>query len=120
MSETARILVVDDEDMMREFLLEVFAEHEPLGAANGEEALAILAQHPVDLVISDLKMPGVDGLELLRRIKQDYRETEVIIVTGYASLRTASECVAAGAAEFLKKPFTIKQISAAVEKVLGA
>lgn len=120
MSETAKILVVDDEDMMRDFLLEVFAEHEPLGATNGEEALKILAQAPVDLVISDLKMPGVDGLELLRRIKQSHGDTEVIIVTGYASPRTASECVEAGAAEFLKKPFTIKQIRAAVDKVLGA
>ena len=106
--------------MMREFLLEVFAEYEPQGAASGEEALTLLAKQSFDLVISDLKMPGVDGLELLRRIKERDQNTEVIIVTGFASRQTASDCVAAGAAEFLKKPFTIRQIKSAVSKVLGA
>lgn len=120
MPGTAKILVVDDEDMMRDFLLEVFADQEPLGAENGEAALELLAQHQVDLIISDLKMPGVDGLELLRRVKQMNQNTRVIIVTGYASAQTASECVEAGAAEFLKKPFTIKQIKAAVDRVLAA
>jgi DNA-binding NtrC family response regulator len=120
MPETTKILVVDDEEMMRDFLLEVFAEHEPLGAADGEEALELLAQQSFDLVISDLKMPGVDGLELLRRIKERDQGTEVIIITGFASRQTASDCVTAGAAEFLRKPFTINQIKKAVDKVLGA
>ena len=118
MSQAVKILVVDDEEIMREFLLEVFASYEPLGAANGEEALSMIREQPISLIITDLKMPRMDGLELLRRAKEFNDAIKVIVVTGYASLETASDCIRAGAADFIKKPFSIAQIRESVNKAL--
>lgn len=120
MTENTKILVVDDEEVMREFLLEVFSMHDPICAQNGEEALSLLKEHSISLVITDLKMPQMDGLELLQRIKQFDQSIRVIVVTGYASLQTASECIHAGAADFIKKPFSIAQIRESVKKALEA
>ncbi len=120
MPDPKKILVVDDEEVMREFLLEVFSAQDPMGAHNGETALEMIQQNPVDLVITDLKMPGMDGLTLLKKIKEHDKGIKVIVVTGYASLQTASECIQAGAADFLKKPFSIAQIRAAVQNALGS
>lgn len=120
MSENRKILVVDDEEVMREFLLEVFSAQEPLGAQSGEDALQVLRSNPVGLVITDLKMPGMDGLTLLKKVKEFDSSIKVIVVTGYASLQTASECIQAGAADFLKKPFSIAQIRNAVESAIGS
>ncbi len=119
MSEERNILIVDDEDVMREFLLEVFAAQNPLGAQSGIEALSLIQENPVKLVITDLKMDPMDGLTLLRKIKEHDRSIKVIVVTGYASLQTASECIQAGAADFLKKPFSIAQIRTAVQTAMG-
>ncbi len=119
MQDTKKILVVDDEEVMREFLLEVFSTQEPLGAHNGEEALTMISENPVGLVITDLKMPGMDGLTLLKKIKETDKSIKVIVVTGYASLQTASECIQAGASDFLKKPFSIAQIRKAVQSAIG-
>lgn len=120
MTDTKKILVVDDEEVMREFLLEVFSTQEPLGAHNGDEALLMISENPVGLVITDLKMPGMDGLTLLKKIKETDRSIKVIVVTGYASLQTASECIQAGASDFLKKPFSIEQIRKAVHAAIGS
>lgn len=120
MQNNRRILVVDDEEVMREFLLEVFTAHQPLGARDAEQALELVQSEQVELVISDLKMPGMDGLELLRRIKDFNSDIKVIIITGYASLKTASDCIQAGASDFLKKPFSISQIKEAVDKLIQA
>ncbi len=109
MTDNGRILIVDDEEVMREFLLEVFASYEPLSAKDGEEALAVLRENDVSVVITDLKMPQMDGLELLRRTKELNHEIRVIVITGYASLETASDCIRAGAADFLKKPFSSRK-----------
>jgi two-component system response regulator (stage 0 sporulation protein F) len=117
MQLNGKLLVVDDEEVMREFLLEVFASYGPLEASDGKQALQIVESQDVALIISDLKMPGMDGLELLRRIKEQQDGIKVIIVTGYASAKTASDCLAAGAAAFLTKPFSISQIVRAVEQV---
>ncbi|MCK4857950.1 MAG: response regulator [candidate division Zixibacteria bacterium] len=118
MKTDPRILVVDDEAVMREFLLEILENYQPLGVEDGEKAWQLIQSQEVSLVISDLKMPGMDGLELLRRIKQYDEDIPVIIITGYASLQTSYECIRRGAAGFLKKPFTISQIRAAVDKVM--
>jgi hypothetical protein len=118
MANDAKILVVDDEEVMREFLLEVFSTHSPMCAENGEEALRLLKENPIAVVITDLKMPRMDGLELLRRIKDFNPGIQVIVVTGYASLQMASDCIRAGAADFLKKPFSIAQIRNSVNKAL--
>lgn len=119
MTNNGKILIVDDEEVMRDFLLEVFAPYEPLSARDGEEALAALLGNHVAVVITDLKMPQMDGLELLRRAKEMNREIKVIVVTGYASLETASDCIRAGATDFLKKPFSIAQIRDSVARALA-
>ena len=118
MTPNQRIMIVDDEEVMRDFLLEVFAESEPIGAESGEAALELLQANPVDLVITDLKMPGMDGLSLLKQVKQIDSKIRVIVVTGYASLQTASACIQAGASDFLKKPFSIAQIRNAVQEAM--
>ena len=119
MTDNGKILIVDDEEVMREFLLEVFASYQPLSAKDGEEALAVLQENQVSVVITDLKMPQMDGLELLRRAKELNHDIIVIVVTGYASLETASDCIRAGAADFLKKPFSIAQIRDSVTRAMA-
>jgi DNA-binding NtrC family response regulator len=119
MTGNGKILIVDDEAVMREFLLEVFASYQPLSARDGEEALTVLQANQVSVVITDLKMPQMDGLELLRRAKEYDHDIRVIVVTGYASLETASDCIRAGAADFLKKPFSIAQIRDSVTRAMA-
>jgi DNA-binding NtrC family response regulator len=119
MTDNGKILIVDDEEVMREFLLEVFAPYEPLSARDGEEALVVMQGNNVSVVITDLKMPQMDGLELLRRAKELNHNIRVIVVTGYASLETASECIRAGAADFIKKPFSIAKIRDSVTRAMA-
>ncbi len=118
MTANQRIMIVDDEEVMRDFLLEVFAENKPIGADSAETALELLQQNEVDLIITDLKMPGMDGLSLLKQVKKQNSKIKVIVVTGYASLQTASDCIQAGASDFLKKPFSIAQIRNAVAEAV--
>jgi DNA-binding NtrC family response regulator len=119
MTYNGKILIVDDEEVMREFLMEVFAPYEPLCAKDGEEAINVLQGNSVSVVITDLKMPQMDGLELLRRAKEMNSDVRVIVITGYASLETASDCIRAGAADFLKKPFSIAQIRDSVTRAMA-
>jgi len=79
-------------------------------AASGDAALALLEENVYDLVITDLKMGGPDGLEVLRRVKAHSPATTVVIMTGYASLDTALEAIRGGAYDYLTKPFTLEEI----------
>jgi len=103
-----KILVADDEKMKRITLAQDLAAqgHEVVTAGDGAEALERLAAGGFDVVVTDLKMPNVDGLELLRRIKQDgLARAEVIVMTAYGSIRLAVEAGKLGAFDFLTKPF---------------
>jgi DNA-binding NtrC family response regulator len=103
-----KILVADDEKIKRITLADDLATqgHEVVTAADGEEALEKLAAQPFDVVVTDLKMPKLDGIELLKRIKQgDLAEIEVIMMTAYGSIPVAVEAVKLGAFDFLTKPF---------------
>jgi len=116
-----RILVVDDEESIRTVLTEVLTDDgfRVTQAANGLEALAVLKDVPHSLVISDIKMPEMTGIELLKKIKQTIPATEVIIITSYASLDTAIEALRYGAYDYLFKPFEdIKLISAAAIRAI--
>jgi len=103
-----RILIADDEKMKRVTLADDLEAqgHEVVAAADGHEALRRLEQEVFDVVVTDLKMPGIDGIELLKRIKQSpWAATEVIMMTAYGSIPLAVEAVKLGAYDFLAKPF---------------
>ncbi|MEO0085626.1 MAG: sigma-54 dependent transcriptional regulator [candidate division WOR-3 bacterium] len=87
-------------------------------AGSVADALRVLESAPVDLVITDLKMPGASGLELVRHVRENLRDTEVMMITGFASVESAVDAVKAGAEEYLAKPFTGDELLAAVERVL--
>lgn len=119
-STKERILVVDDSPDTLELLQRNLESkgYRVLIAPGAVEAIKILEAVPADLVITDLKMPEVDGLTLVRHIHENYKSTEVIMITGYPSIEGAVEAVKTGAEEFLAKPFTDEELFSAVQRVL--
>jgi len=116
---THKILIVDDEKNTREGLkwaLESQAE-EVLLAGDGEEALDILVEETIDLVVSDLKMPKTDGMELLNKIRDDFPEIEFVMLTGHGTIETAVEAMKVGAFDYLIKPVNIEELSILVKRV---
>ncbi len=114
------IMVVDDELVVRKSLLHWFKKmgQEVETAASGREALRKLKSIPTDLMFVDIKMPGMDGIELLRKVKTDYPETSVIIITAYGSIESAVTAMKMGADDYLLKPFNPNQLSLLMEKVM--
>lgn len=102
----ARVLVVDDEQDFREMLALHLKDKclQVLTADSGEKALDVLLNSPVDVVILDVKMPGLSGIETLRWIKKDHPGVEVIILTGFASLEASTQGMEIGAFDYLLKP----------------
>ena len=121
MPEREQILIVDDAPDT----LEVMQRHLTAGGfrvipvPGVTEAVRALESVQVDLVITDMRMPRIDGLELVRHIRQNYRDTEIIMVTGYASIPGAVEAMQTGVQEYLAKPFTEAELMAAVERTLA-
>jgi two-component system response regulator PilR (NtrC family) len=114
------ILVVDDELSMREFLA-ILLEREgytPVTAANGSEALSLLEQENFDLVISDVNMPGLDGISLLERIKSSSPETAVLMITAFSTTEQAVEAMKFGAYDYIAKPFKVEEIKLLVRNAL--
>lgn len=101
-----RILVVDDEPAIREFMAIAFGEegYTVETAGSGEEALRILTERPVHTVFTDIRMPGIDGVELLKRVRLKWQETEVVIMTSHATVETAVNAIRQGAYDYLVKP----------------
>jgi len=116
----ARILVVDDEAIARDNLALALGRqgHETLTAASGTEALELLAGADFDLVLTDLMMQGMDGLDLLRAVRLRHPDTEVVVVTGYPTVKTAVEAMHAGAYHYLAKPYDLDEARALVQKAL--
>jgi len=116
----ARILVVDDELSMREFLGILFEKegHSVRLAEGGEAALQRLDDDEFDLVITDLKMPGVDGLEVVEKVKAVAPDTQVIVITAFATTETAVEAMKRGAYDYVMKPFKVDAIKVVVHKAL--
>jgi len=114
----SRILVVDDEAVVRESLSSWFEEdgHVVASAGNAQEALGILRKDPWDLALIDIKMPGMDGLELQRRIREVAPNTMVIIMTAYASVDTAVQALKEGAYDYITKPFDPEHLTHLVRK----
>jgi len=107
-SERASILIVDDDETMRDACRQVLGSEDFIlkEASAGEEALEIVRREFFDLTILDLRMPGIDGMELLRRIEAESPGTAVVVMTGYPTVESAVEAMKLGATDFLPKPFT--------------
>lgn len=106
MIEKTKILVVDDEVVVQLSYLRILSgDHCQVEAAmNGQDALLMMAQRPFDIVLLDLRMPGMDGMSTLKGIKEKWPESEVIIITGYPALESAKQAVTLGAYDYLAKP----------------
>ncbi len=115
-----RILVVDDAqdtlEMLRRTLTSKGAR--VFTAVDVFEAIKILDSTPIDLVITDLKMPRVSGLDLIRHVQENFKDTEVIMITGYPSIEVAVKAIKTGAEEYLAKPFTDEELFTAVQRAL--
>lgn len=116
----ARILVVDDDPLVRGVVVESLEimGHEAEVCGDGAEALERNEKYPYDLIVTDMKLPGMDGLALIKSLKSKQSETDVVVITGYGTIENAVECMKAGAIEYLIKPFTLDQIQVAVRKAL--
>jgi len=114
------VLVIDDDNNMRWVIRRALTQagYNVAMAASGEEGLELLAQEPIDLVLLDLKMPGLDGLGVLRRFRQGPADVPVILLTAYASVQTAVEAMKLGATDYLSKPFDVEALKLAVERAL--
>ena len=118
--KSARILVVDDEKVIREILCEFLAMEGYVvrGVEDGEKALTELRLRPYDMVISDLKMPKLSGLELLERITTDNLDVLTVIMTGFGTVETAIEAMKKGAYDYILKPFKVEEVVHIVQRGL--
>jgi two-component system, NtrC family, response regulator AtoC len=115
------ILVVDDEPKMRRLLEIMLSQmgHEVQQAADGLAALSLLKDHSVDLVITDLRMPQLDGIGLLRQLREQQNEVPVIVVTAYGTVESAVEAMKYGASDYIIRPFELDAVEAAVTRALN-
>jgi two-component system response regulator PilR (NtrC family) len=116
----ADILIVDDEQSYRQLLTLVFQEegHSIRTAMNGRQALELLQQAPSQVIISDVKMPDMGGIELLRSLRETQPEAGVVLMTAFASVDTAREAFKLGADDFIQKPFDVEELKLIVRKTL--
>ena len=120
--KAGRILVVDDEEFLRSLLSNYFTDlgYDVMMAEDGEDALKKFTPGSFDCVISDLFMPTIDGLELLKRIKNEDRDVLFIMVTGYPGIDSAVNVMKEGAYDYITKPFHMDDIRMKVERALKA
>jgi len=116
----ARILLVEDEANMVRTLVRILERRglQVLTAANGSEALAVLDQEPVDLIITDLNMPVMDGMTMLRELQDRTRKPSIIVLTGYGTVKSAVEAMKLGASDYLIKPYDTDELLLVVERQL--
>ena len=115
-----RILVVDDEENLRRVtqLKLQQAGYEALTASDASQALEVLSKHPQDLVLTDLKMPGMSGIDLLRKVKEEYPEVIVVVVTAYGTIESAVEAMRLGAYDYIIKPFDLSELLEKIESII--
>lgn len=116
----ATILIVDDEQDILDQLPSIIQRwgHAPLTAANGFEALRVFEENQVDLIVSDIRMPEMDGLQLLQKVQDIDKQCPVIFLTGYPSDDTAIEAMHSGAEDYLVKPVNYDELKLRIEKSL--
>ncbi len=118
--EPIRILIIEDNDTMREGIAEVlssegFAVH---SASNGQAGLAAFSQEPFDIVITDYKMNPIDGMAVLKRVRELFLDTEVIMITAFGSVEIAVEAMKNGASDFITKPFSPDELVIKIRKII--
>lgn len=116
--ETMNVLVVDDEEILRS-LLDKILKREGYSvhlAASGREALEILEASPIDIVVSDIKMPGMDGIELLKIVKENHPDVSIIMMTAYADTYSVKDALLLGADDYVTKPFKSIEICMIIER----
>ncbi|VAX26585.1 hypothetical protein MNBD_NITROSPIRAE02-1307 [hydrothermal vent metagenome] len=113
-----RVLVIDDEAIVRISCQRVLTPegYEVVATSRGDEAIKLLENEHFDVVLTDLKMPDMDGIEVLKTIKERWPDIQVIIITGYGTISTAVEAIKLGAFEYVEKPFTPEDILNVVTK----
>jgi len=121
MAKKCTILVVDDEDALRTVLGGELASegYEVRTAADGDEAISELDKSPFDLVLLDIKMPRLNGFEVLKFIKEKHEKTKVVMLTGFADLKNAIESKKLGADDFVSKPYDLVDLLTTIERVLS-
>ncbi|MBM4085406.1 MAG: sigma-54-dependent Fis family transcriptional regulator [Planctomycetes bacterium] len=118
---SVRILVVDDEELSRNYLREALTSrgYEVVTASGGSEAIGLARDQAFDVVITDLVMPGIDGLDLVSLVKDIRPQTSVVLVTAYATVERAAEAMERGASDFIHKPLQADQIHFVIQRVLA-
>jgi two-component system, NtrC family, response regulator AtoC len=113
-----QILVVDDEAAVRTGIAQVLSRQNlaVIAAADAAQALEQLARQPFAIVLLDIKLPDMSGVEVLKYLRRDYPDTEVIMITGYPTIQGAVECIKLGALDYLVKPFRINELESVVQK----
>jgi len=118
-----RLLIVDDEETLTFSLYQSFIisknDYEVVTANSGEEALEKIAEAPFDLVLTDIFMPGISGFDLLKSIKQNHPQTDVVVMTAYGSEEKKDEAFQLGAKEYFEKPFEMQDIKKFIMDILG-
>lgn len=114
------ILICDDEEGIRESLKLILEKDYDLSFAHdGNEAISMLKKNPVDMIIIDIKMPRMDGIETMKKLKHIKPDIKMLVSSGYKSVETAQEAVSAGAIDYIVKPFERSEMLKAVKKLLG-
>jgi putative nucleotidyltransferase with HDIG domain len=115
--QKGRVLVVDDEERVRHLIAAVLKRkgYETVEAAHGKMALELLRMHPVDLIITDLRMPEMDGLALLEVCRERHEQVGIILLTAYGTIQSAVQAMKRGASDYITKPFNISDLEAKVE-----
>jgi two-component system phosphate regulon sensor histidine kinase PhoR len=114
------VLVVDDEQDVRETLETVLQklDYNPVVAANGDEALEVIKSRKVDVVLSDLYMPGMNGIELLKRVKTEDKNIVFLMITAHPTIETAVDAIKKGAYDYLTKPFHIEEVRIKISRAM--
>lgn len=120
MTEKTKILVVDDEEVVRLCLARTLSDERcnVQVVTNGQDALRMMEQHPFDVVLLDVRMPGMNGMTVLETIKQKWPDSEVIIITGYPEVESAKQAVTLGAYDYLAKPVGPEEVIQAANGAL--
>ncbi|MGA7828989.1 MAG: response regulator [Geobacteraceae bacterium] len=122
LAKAKRILVVEDEDNTRHALTKLLTREGYFveGVANGYEALTYLRGHSVNLIVTDIKMPRMDGITFLRELNKDFPKSNVIMITAYGGVDSYLEAMNLGAFEYIHKPIQIDELKIIMEKILEA